>query len=112
MAGSGRSRDLGDDAVCPDLALVLRRQVARIEVPAGDLRQRWPRLVARLEAVLAARMERAARWRMEKRRRRALDRAQHVELLLDRRHRLEQPPRVRMLGAAEDLRGGAVLHRP
>src|SRR5207248_7720058 len=91
---SDRHPQLGRDAFVPDLALALRRQVARVGVAAGDRHERRALAVARREAVLAARVERAALRRPQERRRRALDRHEDVEALLDRRHRLEQPPRV------------------
>ncbi len=56
-------------------------------------------------------MERAARRRADQRRRRALDRHERVEPPLDRRHRVEQTPRVRVLRPLEDLARRAVLHR-
>ena len=58
---------------------------------------------ARLEAVAAARVERAARRAGEQRRRRAFDRHERVEPPLDRRHRVEQAPGVRVLRLLEDL---------
>ena len=45
----------------PDLALALGGQVAGVEMAAGDRRERRQLLVARLEAVLAARVERDSR---------------------------------------------------
>ena len=51
----------------------------------------------------------AAGREMDDRRRRALDRAQVRDLGLDARHRLEQPPRVRVLRGVEDLARRAVL---
>ena len=45
--------------------------------------------------------------RREQRRRRALDRHERCEASLDRRHRVEQAPRVRVLRLLEDLRSPA-----
>ena len=61
-------------ALLPEPALVLRAQVAGLGVAAAAILELGPLLVARLEAMRAARMERAAGRHVDQRGRRALDR--------------------------------------
>src|SRR5262245_63569279 len=62
------------------------------------------------EAIGAAWVEAAAGRKCDRRRRRSLDRDEPVETALDRGHRSEESPRVRVLGRLEELAGWSDLH--
>src|SRR5262249_14843848 len=71
---SCRRPDLRRDLRAPDLALALGAEQARVEVTVRHRLERRQLLVAGLEAVLAARVERTPARRMQERRWRPLDR--------------------------------------
>src|SRR5262245_20598501 len=79
LTASHGHAELGGDAIVPDLALALGGEVAGVGMPVRNRHERRPLAVARLEPVLAPRMERATLRRTQQRRRRALDRHEHVE---------------------------------
>ena len=81
------------------------------ECPPSMCREWRPDLVAGVEAVRAAGMERAAGRQVDDRRGKPLDRTQVTHLGLHARHRLEESPGVRVLRAVEHLGGGPVLDR-
>ena len=92
--------ELAATRVRPDLALALGRQVARVGMAAAGSRTSGGRSLSHgSKRYLQRGWNGAAGRRVEQRRRRALDRDELLEPPLDRRHRLEQAPRVRVLRA-------------
>src|SRR5918992_4069007 len=77
--------------------------MACIRMPATPFDEGRYILVARFEAVGAARMKRASAWNPDQRWRRSLDRNEPRPFLIDPGNRLQKPPRVWVLWVLEDL---------
>src|SRR2546430_5073261 len=112
VVGTGDSLQRGRDVGGEELASLGRRDVAgdAVHVTLGQVGHDGPARDPVAEGVWAARVERAAAGQVDQARRRPLDRDQPITYrTVGARHRAEQPPRVRVFGAAEQLVGGAVL---